>query len=123
MNILLWFLQVCAALLYGASGAMKTVFFDAVSGDVPSFGALPRGVWAALGVLELLCAAALVVPGLVRQQQRLTVAAAAILAAESLVFIGVHVKYDEVGSIVFSAALGLVMAFVAWGRRAWAPRR
>ena len=42
MNILLWVLQVLAALLYGASGVMKVFMFDKVSGDVPSFGALPR---------------------------------------------------------------------------------
>jgi hypothetical protein len=28
MNILLWVLQVLAALLYGASGVMKTFMFD-----------------------------------------------------------------------------------------------
>jgi hypothetical protein len=34
------------------------------------------------------------------------------------VFIGVHVKYRETASIIMSAVLGLVMAFVAYGR--WA---
>ena len=41
MNILLWVLQVVAALLFGASGVMKVFMFDKVSHDVPSFGALP----------------------------------------------------------------------------------
>ena len=31
MNILLWVLQVLAALLYGASGVMKIFMFDTVS--------------------------------------------------------------------------------------------
>ena len=53
MNILLWVLQVLAALLYGASGVMKVFLFDKVSQDVPSFGALPRNAWMALGILEL----------------------------------------------------------------------
>ena len=53
MNILLWVLQVLAALLYGASGVMKVFMFDKVSKDVPSFGALPREAWMALGILEL----------------------------------------------------------------------
>jgi len=44
VNILLWVLQVLAALLYGASGVMKVFMFDKVSKDVPSFGALPRRV-------------------------------------------------------------------------------
>jgi hypothetical protein len=42
MNILLWVLQVLAALLYGSSGIMKTFMFDTISHDVPSIGALPR---------------------------------------------------------------------------------
>lgn len=41
MNILLWVLQILAALIYGASGIMKVFLFDKVSADVPSFGALP----------------------------------------------------------------------------------
>jgi hypothetical protein len=45
MNILLWVLQVLAALLYGSSGVMKVFMFDKVSQDVPSFGALPREAW------------------------------------------------------------------------------
>jgi hypothetical protein len=31
MNILLWVLQVLAALMYGASGVMKVFMFDKVS--------------------------------------------------------------------------------------------
>ena len=52
MNILLWVLQGLAALLYGASGAMKLFMFDKISADVPSFGALPRGAWMAMGILK-----------------------------------------------------------------------
>ena len=35
---------------------------------------------------------------------------------ETLVFIWVHVKYREIAPIIFSVALGLVMAFIAYGR-------
>lgn len=121
MNTLLWVLQGLAALLYGASGVMKIFMFDQISGDVPSFGALPREGWTALGVIELLCVVGLIVPGALRSWPLATVAAAGVLAAESLVFIGVHVKYHEVGPIVFSAALGLLMAFVAYGRLVLKP--
>ena len=116
MNILLWVLQALGALLYGASGVMKVFLFDKISGDVPSFGALPREAWMGLGILELVCAAGLVVPAALRWHPWLTVAAAALLALESLVFIGVHVKYREVAPIVMSGVLGVLMAFVAYGR-------
>ena len=122
MNKVLWVLQILAALVYGASGVMKVFMFDSISGDVPSFGALPREAWLALGIVELICAVGLIVPAALRWRPRLTVVAAAILALESIVFIGVHVQYREVGSIVMSVVLGLVMAFIAY-RRAVANAR
>jgi DoxX-like protein len=121
MNILLWVLQGLAALLYGASGVMKVFMFDKVSADVPSFGALPREAWMALGILELICTVGLIVPGALHWRPALTVVAATLLAIESLVFIGVHVKYGEVAPIIMSAVLGLLMAFIAYGRMVLKP--
>jgi hypothetical protein len=46
---------------------------------------------------------------------------AAVLAIESLVFIGVHVKYHETGTIVMCIVLGLLMAFIAYGRFVLSP--
>ena len=116
MNILLWVLQILAVLLYGASGVMKVFMFDKVSADVPSFGALPREAWMALGILELVCAAGLIVPAALHWHPALTVAAATVLAIESLVFVWVHARYREVTPIVLSSVLGLLMAFIAYGR-------
>jgi uncharacterized membrane protein len=116
MNILLWVLQILGALLYGASGVMKVFLFDTVSKDVPSFGALPREAWLVLGIVELVCTIGLIVPATFHWRPTLTVAAATILAIESLVFIGVHAKYREIAPIVMSGVLGLVMVFVAYGR-------
>ena len=121
MNVLLWVLQILAALVYGASGVMKVFLFDRVSRDVPSFGALPRPAWLALGILELVCTVGLIVPAALRWHPRLAAAAAALLALESLVFIWVHVRYREVPPIVVSAVLGLLMAFVAYGRLVLRP--
>jgi uncharacterized membrane protein YphA (DoxX/SURF4 family) len=121
MNVLLWVLQILAALLYAASGVMKVFMFDKVSADQPSFGALPRGAWMALGILELVCAVGLIVPSAFHWHPRLTVVAAAVLAIESLVFVWVHVKYGEIPPIIMSAALGLLMAFIAYGRIALTP--
>ena len=121
MNILLWVLQALAALLYGASGVMKVFMFDKVSADVPSFGALPREAWTALGILELICTVGLIVPAAFHWQPRLTVLAATVLAIESLVFIGVHVKYHEIPPIIMSGVLGLLMAFIAYGRMVLKP--
>lgn len=121
MNLLLWVLQILAALVYGASGVMKVFLFDKISADVPSFGALPKSAWLVLGVLELVCTVGLIVPAVLRWHPNLTVLAAALLTVESLVFIGVHLKYDELAPILMSAVLGLIMAFIAYGRLALAP--
>jgi len=121
MNVLLWALQSLAALLYAASGFMKVFRFEAIRTQVPSFAALPREAWQALGLLELLCTVGLIVPAALRWRPSLTVLAASALALESLVFIWVHVRYREIPSIVMSAVLGLLMAFVAYGRMVLKP--
>ncbi len=116
MHIFLWVLQALAALMYGASGIMKVFLFDKVSADVPSFRALPRKAWLALGILELVCTVGLIVPAAFHWQPGLTVVAATLLAIESLVFVGVHARYREIPPIILSVVLGLLMAFVAYGR-------
>ena len=100
---------------------MKLFMFDKISGKVASFAALPREAWMALGILELVCVVGLIVPAALRWRPALTVLAATVLVIESLVFIAVHVKYNEASSIVMSGALGLVMAFIAYGRRILKP--
>ncbi len=121
MNVVLWVLQILGALLFGASGVMKVFLLDKVSSDVPSFRVLPRRAWTALGILELACTLGLIVPSLLPWQPQLTGTAAAVLALETLVFIYVHVKARETPPIVFSAGLGLLMAFVAYGRLVLVP--
>lgn len=121
MHTLLWVLQILGAILYGASGVMKVFMFDTISQDVQAFQALPKAVWMALGIVELVCTAGLIVPGALHWRPALTVAAAAILALESLVFIAVHVKYAEVAPIIMSGTLGLLMAFIAYGRMVLKP--
>jgi uncharacterized membrane protein YphA (DoxX/SURF4 family) len=121
MNVLLWVLQVLAALLYGSSGVMKVFMFDKVSKDVPSFAALPRKAWTTLGIVELVCTVGLIVPAAFHWQPLLTILAATVLAVESLVFVWVHVKYSEVAPMILSGVLGLLVAFIAYGRMVLQP--
>jgi len=121
MNIFLWVLQILAALLYGSSGVMKIFMFEKVSKDVPSFGALPREIWMVLGILELICTIGLIVPAALHWYPHLTIWAAAILAIESLLFIWVHFKYHEMGTLIMVVVLGLLMAFIAYGRMVLKP--
>jgi uncharacterized membrane protein YphA (DoxX/SURF4 family) len=121
MNVLLWVLQILTAILFGSSGVMKLFMIDEMSAEVVSFGALPREVWMALGVLELVCVIGLIVPSALRWRPRLTVLAAALLAIETLIFIGVHIKYRETAPVIMSGVLGLIMGFIAYGRAKLKP--
>jgi hypothetical protein len=74
-----------------------------------------------LGIIELICVVGLIIPSVLHWHPQLTVLAAAILAIESFVFIWVHVMYGEIPPIIMSAVLGLLMAFIAYGRMALKP--
>jgi uncharacterized membrane protein YphA (DoxX/SURF4 family) len=121
MNIVLWILQVLAALIYGASGFMKIFMFEEISTEVQSFGALPKEGWMFLGIIELVCVVGLIVPSAFRWKPTLTVLAAAILAIESVVFVWVHLQYGEAQPIIVSSLLGLVMVFIVYGRKSLSP--
>jgi uncharacterized membrane protein YphA (DoxX/SURF4 family) len=121
MSILLWVLQILAALLYGSSGVMKVFMYDRISQDVPSFGALPRKAWMTLGIVELVCTVGLIVPAAFHWRPPLTILAAVVLAVESFVFVWVHVKYREATPIILSGVLGVLMAFIAYGRMVLQP--
>jgi len=121
MNILLWVLQVLTALLFGSSGVMKVFLFDKVSEGVPSFGAMPRKAWTTLEILELVCTVGLIVPDAFHWLPSLTILAATVLAVESILFVWVHIKYREAAPIILSAVLGVLMAFIAYGRMVLQP--
>ena len=70
---------------------------------------------------ELVCTVGLIVPAALRWHPRLTVLAAIVLAIESVVFIGVHIKYHEITPMILSGVLGLVMVFIAYGRMVMKP--
>lgn len=122
MNLLLWVLQIALALLYLAGGAYKTFMFDELAGEMV---ALPRGGWAALGVLEMLCAILLVVPAAAKWMPTLTPLAAAVLAFETLALAGLYARYSlnlsVTNPMIWAVAMGLLAVLVAHGRYALRP--
>jgi hypothetical protein len=122
MNVLLWVLQVALALLYLAGGAYKTFMFDELASQM---GALSRGGWRALGVLEMLGAVLLVVPAATKWMPVLTPLAAAALALETLALAGLYARYSlqltVTNPLVWAVVMGLLAAFVAYGRYALRP--
>ncbi|MDB5106352.1 MAG: hypothetical protein JWP91_4041 [Fibrobacteres bacterium] len=116
MNILFWVLQVLLA-LHTAVGAVWK-FSHSAEQTMPSLKAIPNGVWMGMAVLELLCALALILPFFSKPLAGLAPIAAVIIAAEMLVFCGLHLasgtaNYGPLGYWLVVAAL---CAFIAYGR-------
>ena len=122
MNVLLWVLQIALAFLYLSGGAYKLFKFDALAAHMR---ALPRGGWRALGVLEMLGAVLLVVPAAVNWMPVVTPLAAAVLALETLVLAGLYARYSlkvaATNPMVWAVVMGLLTAFVAYGRYVLRP--
>jgi hypothetical protein len=115
----LWVLQVLLA-LHTVMGAVWK--FSHSEESVPSFKAMPHGVWVALIGVELLCAVGLVLPVLKPLAMAAPIAAA-VLAAEMLLFVGLHLAsgYGKHGQMVYWLVVAAVCAFLAYGRLVLAP--
>jgi hypothetical protein len=122
MNVLMWVLQAMLALLYLSGGAYKVFSSDQLAQQMR---ALPRGGWRALGVFEILGALLLVIPAAAKWFPVLTPLAAALLALETLALAGLYARYSlELGAsnpLVWSVVMGVLSAFVAFGRYALWP--
>lgn len=116
MNILLWILQVLLA-VHTAIGAVWK-FSNSAGQTMPSLGAIPDGAWLAMSVIELLCAAGLILPVFNSSLGLLAPIAAVVIAAEMLLFSVLHVSSGEsgFGPLIYWLVVAAVCAFIAWGR-------
>ena len=124
MNIFLWVIQLALAVLCLSGGSYKVFMFDELA-KMPATGALSRGGWAALGMFEMLCGVLLIVPSATKWLPVLTPLAAAALALETLALAGLYARYSlkltAANPMVWAAVMGLLVAFVAYGRYALTP--
>jgi uncharacterized membrane protein YphA (DoxX/SURF4 family) len=116
----LWVVQALLALLFVFAGVMKLVMpLDQLAGPLPLPGAFIRFI----GVVEVLGAIGLLLPGLLRIRPALTPLAAAGLV---IIMIGATV-FTLLGGGILTALIPLVVgvlcAFVAYGRWRLAPLR
>jgi len=119
MNILLWTLQILLA-LHTVMGAVWK--FKHSEQSVPSLRAIPHGAWLGLSGLELLCAVGLVLTAF-RPLALLAPIAALLIAAEMLLFTGVHLRAGsgKNSQMVYWLVVAALCAFIAYGRLVWAP--
>jgi hypothetical protein len=122
MNVLLWIIQAVLALLCLSGGAYKAFKFDELANQMR---ALSHGGWRALGVLEIVCGILLIVPVAAKWMPVVTPLAAAVLALETLALSGLYARYSlkltAANPLVWSVAMALMAAFVAYGRYTLSP--
>lgn len=122
LNTVLWVVQVLLALLFLWAGAMKLVMpIEQMAGPV----AFPEWFLRFIGVVEVLGGLGLILPALLRIRPGLTPLAAAGLV---IVMIGAVVTTLMGGAemakmAAIPAVIGLLCAFVAYGRWRLAPIR
>jgi hypothetical protein len=117
MNIVLWIAQIALALLYFSGGAYK-VFGSAELVD--HVGALSRGGWIGLGIVEMIGAILLVVPAPGKWMPVVAPLAAAALALETLALAAMYASLSldltAANPLVWAATMGVLAAIVAYGR-------
>lgn len=120
MNIFLWTLQVILA-LHTAVGAVWK--FSNSEEAVPSLSAIPHGAWLAMGVFELLLSLCLILPAFYKPLAILAPVAAICIAAEMLIFSGLHMFSGATnhGSVVYWLVVAAICAFIAYGRLVLRP--
>ena len=120
MTYALWIVQGLLALLFLWAGGMKLVLpVEAMTEQMPLPGLFLRFI----GVAEVLGALGLILPGLLRLRPALTPLAAGGLV---LIMIGATVLTLAGGAVamaLFPLVVGLLAAFVAYGRWQLAPYR
>ena len=119
MNIVLWIIQILLALLFLFAGITKLVPIIPMPPPPPNMWMPPMWFLKFIGVCEVLGALGLVLPGLLRRQQYLTVWAAIGLTVIMIGAVVVSVMTMGVASAVMPLVIGLLCAFVAYGRRGY----
>jgi uncharacterized membrane protein YphA (DoxX/SURF4 family) len=118
MNILLWIIQILLALLFLFAGGIKLVIPpDKLQAQAPP-GAIHFPGWFLIfiGVCEVLGGLGLILPGLTRTRKGLTALAALGLTIIMIGAVIVSVIGQGISAAIMPLIVGLLCAFVAYGR-------
>jgi DoxX-like protein len=115
---LLWALQILLAALFLFAGGMKLIL---PIGELTRQSSLPGAFIRFIGVVEVLGGIGLVVPGLTRIRPSLTVAAAVGLVIVMAGAVVITLQTGPATAALFPLLVGVLLAFVAWGRLRLAP--
>jgi uncharacterized membrane protein YphA (DoxX/SURF4 family) len=122
MDTVLWIVQVVLALGLAAAGLNHITRRErATTGRMAWIRAVPGPLMTTIGVLEILGAIGLILPALTRIAPVLTPIAATAVVALMILAVAFHIRRNELSSTVGNVILGIVAAFVAYGRFVIAP--
>ena len=113
MNILLWALQILLALWNIIGGMFIVSNYEKVATEW-AFNALPRPLWIVLGVLQVLFAIGLILPG--AKLRKSNSVAAASLSVLSLLGIALYTQYAGFPGVLWGVVPAILAAFVAYKR-------
>ena len=124
MKYVLWALQILLGLFFAGAGFMKLAQpYDVLAAQMAWVSAVPEWLVRFIGLAEALGSLGLILPAAPRILPWLTPLAAAGLAPDMLLATLFPLARGEFGGAVPPVALGLLSAFVAYGRWSIAPIR
>ena len=113
MNILVWVLQILLALWNIIGGIFIVNNYEKVATE-SALNTLPKPVWIILGVLQILFALGLILPG--ANLRKPNSIAAACLAILSLLGIALYSQYAGFPGMLWGVIPAILAAFVAYKR-------
>jgi len=118
MNTVWWVAQVILALTFLGTGYTHSIGYERASRQAGMvwMKALPSQMVRTIGILEILGAIGVILPGLTGILPRLTPLAALLLGVVMVLAIGFHISRREPPNAIFNAVLGLLAFAVAYGR-------
>jgi len=120
VNVLLWIIQGLLALLFLFAGGMKLIVpLAELTKQTPLPGLFLRFI----GLAEFAGGLGLILPGLLRIRQVLTPLAAGGLVIIMIGATGMMLTAGQIAVSLIPAVVGLLAAFVAYGRSRLAPHR
>jgi hypothetical protein len=116
MHVILWAVQIVLAALLLAGAIMKFMPIEKISEMMPWTGQVPVWMVRILGIVDLVGAAGLVLPELLRIKPKLTAWAALGIITLMLCAIIFHVSRGEGSVVEFNVFCVALAGFVGWGR-------
>ena len=116
-HVTLWIVQIILALMFGLAGAMKAATpMPVLLQKMAWVASVPPGLVCFIGLCELVGAIGLILPAATRVKPGLTALAATGLLAIMALAVPFHISRGEIKLIAVPLTLGLLAAFVVWGR-------